>query len=96
VTRELDLSARLGGEEFALLLPGTALEDARMLAEHVRVAVSECSVTTASGEKLHVTASFGAAEFPTCPTIDALVRTADRALYEAKRAGKDRVVAATA
>ena len=96
VTRELDLPARIGGEEFALLLPGTALEDARTVAEHVRVAVSQCSVTTASGEELHVSASFGASEFPMCRTIDALVATADGALYEAKRGGKNCVVAATA
>jgi diguanylate cyclase (GGDEF)-like protein len=96
VTRELDLTARLGGEEFALLLPGTTLDNARTVAEHVRLAISQCSVSTASGEELHVTASFGASEFPTCGTIDTLIATADRALYEAKRDGKDRVVAATA
>jgi diguanylate cyclase (GGDEF)-like protein len=91
--RELDLAGRFGGEEFALVLPGTTLAGARRVAEQVRKAFAQIAVEGPSGELVHVTASFGASEFPSCPSIKALIAKADVALYEAKRAGKNRVVA---
>lgn len=93
--RESDYLARYGGEEFAMLLPQTGLEGAVALAEKIRAALSQHVFELANGtDGLHVTVSIGVAEHATTQgeTFDA----ADRALYEAKGAGKDCVVAAPA
>jgi diguanylate cyclase (GGDEF)-like protein len=87
--RESDLAGRWGGEEFLLLLPGADEEGAAQLAERVRIAVAERSIPAAPG--LTVTASFGAAEYAGETNTEELVVAADGALYQAKRAGKDRV-----
>jgi diguanylate cyclase (GGDEF)-like protein len=94
--RELDLPGRYGGEEIALVLPGTNLSGARALAEKVRKSLEELHVTTAQGNAVQVTASFGAACFPAQSGVEELVAAADAALYEAKRTGKNRVVTVTA
>ena len=91
--RELDLAGRFGGEEFALVLPGTAVASARRVAEQIRRALAKVTVEGPAGEVVRVTASFGAAEFPANASVASLVEAADRALYTAKRDGKDRVVA---
>jgi diguanylate cyclase (GGDEF)-like protein len=94
--RELDLPGRYGGEEIALVLPGTNLTGARALAEKIRKGLEELSLTTPDGDPFQVTASFGAACFPAQSSVGELVAAADAALYEAKRKGKNRVVTATA
>jgi diguanylate cyclase (GGDEF)-like protein len=94
--RELDLPGRYGGEEFALVLPGTNLSGARALAEKIRKSLEELLVTGPDGSPFQVTASFGAACFPAQSSVEELVAAADAALYEAKRTGKNRVVTATA
>jgi diguanylate cyclase (GGDEF)-like protein len=94
--RELDLPGRYGGEEFAVVLPGTNLTGGRALAEKIRMGLEELSHTTPEGIPFQVTASFGAACFPAQPNVGDLVAAADAALYEAKRTGKNRVVTATA
>jgi diguanylate cyclase (GGDEF)-like protein len=94
--RELDLPGRYGGEEIALVLPGTNLTGARALAEKIRKSLEELPFTTPEGIPFQVTASFGAACFPAQSSVEALVAAADAALYEAKRTGKNRVVTATA
>jgi diguanylate cyclase (GGDEF)-like protein len=94
--RELDLPGRYGGEEIALVLPGTNLSGARALAEKIRKTLEELEVTTPEGNTVHVTASFGAACYPAQTGVEELVAAADAALYEAKRTGKNRVVTATA
>jgi diguanylate cyclase (GGDEF)-like protein len=94
--RELDLPGRFGGEEIALVLPGTNLTGARNLAERIRKSVEDLQVPTPEGDPLQVTASFGAACFPTHSSAGELVAAADAALYDAKRDGKNRVVTATA
>ena len=92
--RGVDLAARLGGEEFAILLPETEAAGAEALAENLRAAVAEMRVPLANAE-VSVTASFGVAAFPETHTPDELMTAADLALYSAKRQGKDRVVAVT-
>jgi diguanylate cyclase (GGDEF)-like protein len=93
--RELDLVARYGGEEFAIVLAGSHLSDGVRLAERMRKAIHEIVVAGPAGEDAHLTMSFGVAEFPTYPGVDALVAAADAALYQAKRSGKDQVASST-
>jgi diguanylate cyclase (GGDEF)-like protein len=92
--REVDVAGRWGGEEFALVLPGTDLDGASMLAERVRTALEQRTILTPDGAPIRVTASFGVASAPPAAAASGLVGAADTALYEAKRSGKNRVVTA--
>jgi len=92
--REIDLAGRWGGEEFALLLPGTNLEGGYELAERVRHKLVRRKFVASDGERIRVTASFGVAAFPQAGTQEQLVAASDGALYDAKRSGKNRVAAA--
>jgi diguanylate cyclase (GGDEF)-like protein len=94
--RQLDLPGRYGGEEIGVVLPGTNLAGTRLTAERIRKLIEALEVQTPEGDRLHVTASFGAACFPLHSTVEELVAAADAALYEAKRGGKNRVETATA
>jgi diguanylate cyclase (GGDEF)-like protein len=89
--RESDLAGRWGGEEFVILLPGTEAEGGAQLAERVRAAFSEQAFRGRDGAVFGVTCSFGAAELRPADRERELFARADRALYEAKRLGKDRV-----
>ena len=96
--RGSDLLARLGGEEFCLLLPNTTSRQARQVAEKLRQACAASPVEWSSGEmqqQLAVTVSIGLAGSEPSGAIDlnALLNDADQALYEAKRSGRNRVVA---
>jgi diguanylate cyclase (GGDEF)-like protein len=93
-TRASDVPARIGGEEFAIWLPGATLEAAGRLAERVR-RVLEQSYWTWQGTPWTLTASFGVAHWnETAVQLDALVSQADQALYAAKAAGRNRVAQA--
>jgi diguanylate cyclase (GGDEF)-like protein/PAS domain S-box-containing protein len=85
--RPTDVFARLGGEEFAVLLAGTTLIEAGELAERLRTLVAAMRVATPQGE-LSITVSLGCA---TATGTNDLLRAADAALYVAKRTGRDRV-----
>ncbi|MBV8597446.1 MAG: diguanylate cyclase [Actinobacteria bacterium] len=89
--RDVDIAGRWGGEEFALVLPGTDAEGGAAVADRARRALLHREVRSPSGDVLRLTASFGVAAFPACPDSEALVAAADDALYLAKRAGRDRV-----
>ena len=92
--RSADTVARLGGEEFALLLPETTLEGALAVAERARISFEASDVHPRGGESLNVTASFGVADFPASADRGSLLYDADQALYAAKHLGKNRVAAA--
>jgi len=86
--RDGDLGFRYGGDEFALLLPGTDSQSARQIAERVRLAVAAVGPSGSFG----VTASVGIADAPRdAHSAEALVRVTDAALYRAKGSGGDRV-----
>lgn len=89
-TREVDCVARYGGEEFVLLLPETGVDEAERTAERIRERVA--LEAPAGGT---ITLSVGAAEFPTHgDTPEAVIASADSALYQAKHDGRNRVVRA--
>jgi diguanylate cyclase (GGDEF)-like protein len=90
--RETDLAARIGGEEFAVILPGTGLDGAVSLAENLRRDISVG--VELPDDALTLTASFGVAEHRSGEPAETLIGVADRALYRAKADGRDRVQAA--
>jgi diguanylate cyclase len=89
-----DLAARYGGEEFVAILPNTDLKGAMIVAENVRQAIHGKELLKRStNEKLgRITASFGVAAFRPNDTAGSLIERADRCLYAAKHAGRNRVV----
>jgi diguanylate cyclase (GGDEF)-like protein len=93
--RGVDTAARYGGEEIAVILPRTELVNAYNVGERIRGAIAELRITTDADppQALRVTASFGIAAYPESTATDGedLVRRADRALYRAKKTGKNRV-----
>lgn len=90
--REEDLVARLGGEEFVVLLPGAELPGALAVAERIRTAIRMCGVRCRSGACFSLTVSQGVAHSQAArDTLEHLLRCADAALYAAKNAGRDRV-----
>lgn len=93
--REVDVLGRVGGEEFAILLPDTPPEAAEQVAERIRAAVERTPVTLAGGSTVTVTISIGVARLdPSAHDLRALMRAADQALYSAKQGGRNRVARA--
>lgn len=93
VIRGSDVLCRWGGEEFLLLAPDCDMVDALRLAEKIRDKV-ETTVIAWGGEHLRVTVSLGVAQVEELETENSVLKRADDALYDAKRQGRNRVVAA--
>jgi diguanylate cyclase (GGDEF)-like protein len=91
VVRSIDTVARLGGEEFAVLLPDTGADTAMLVAERLRHGL-ERSADAASGIAAGYTVSIGAATLALGESIDAMLSRADAALYAAKASGRNAVV----
>jgi diguanylate cyclase (GGDEF)-like protein len=92
--REGETAARIGGEEFALLLPHTSANNAAIGAKRIRQAIGQATLETDSGHKLSVIMSVGVAcatDHATC-SADAIYRLAYQALYQAKKQGRNKVV----
>jgi two-component system, cell cycle response regulator len=94
--RSYDVLVRRGGEEFVLIMPGGNLVDAQEVAERIRVGVCESNIEAGEGVSIAQTVSIGAAEWNRQEDPDGLDRRADGAMYEAKRAGRNKVVLASA
>jgi diguanylate cyclase (GGDEF)-like protein len=92
-TRRVDVLVRRGGDEFALLMPSTSLEQARSIASRIQATIESSPVDVGSA-KVKQTVSIGVATWDGSETVEAFERRADTALYEAKRAGRNCVVAA--
>jgi diguanylate cyclase (GGDEF)-like protein len=91
--RDGDLFARFGGEEFALLLPNTTLEAAKVIAERLRLAIAIGNFLPESQPPLIVTASMGLSLIQLQDqAIEAILRRVDDALYRAKRSGRNCLV----
>jgi diguanylate cyclase (GGDEF)-like protein len=92
--RTVDRAARIGGEEFGLVLPHTGRDQAMEVARRAMQAISDTPMEAPGGLSLRVTASAGVAEIPsTASSAAELFASADKALYGAKSAGRNRVVA---
>ena len=90
-SRYCDTPARFGGEEFMLILPGTPIGEARIVAERIRSTLEKCMFNPRPGIHAGVTVSIGVAEAEPEEEGDALVHRADEAMYVAKKKGKNRV-----
>jgi diguanylate cyclase (GGDEF)-like protein len=90
MSRASDVVARTGGEEYLLILPDTSLDDARVLAERIRMAIAEHPLLV-SRQRIPVTVSLGVASVVGEADLDELYKEADRAMYLAKRGGRNRV-----
>jgi two-component system cell cycle response regulator len=93
-TRGVDLACRMGGEEFVIIMPETDLRRAFQVGERLRACIAADSFHVGQNDRLRVTASVGLATLdPAEDTAETLFKRADRALYVAKRDGRNRVIA---
>jgi diguanylate cyclase (GGDEF)-like protein len=92
--RDVDIVGRIGGEEFAFLLPQTDREHAVQVAERLRNTIAEAEIAIEGEQSLPVTVSIGVSAYAgTATNIAVLLNQADQLLYEAKRSGRNRVCA---
>lgn len=91
--RESDHIFRMGGEEFAVLLNATDLKGAELLAERLRKAVQSLSIKHAD-EKFNLTVSMGVTQYCVNESLEMMMERSDKALYEAKTSGRNKVVSA--
>lgn len=93
VLREVDCAARIGGEEFVLVLGGTTQGDAIVVAERIGARLREMQVSQVEPH-YRITASMGITEYRQSEELETIMERADRALYDAKRTGRNKVVIA--
>jgi diguanylate cyclase len=95
--RKQDLAARYGGEEMMVVLPGATLEECAEVAERIRRRIADARLTrrTTGQELSSVTVSIGAVRFRLAESAEAMIERCDRALYQAKRSGRNRTVTET-
>jgi len=87
-----ELFARVGGEEFAILVPHGTIETTHILAERIRASVEKLEFDVGSEHPIHVTLSLGVSELQAEDTAALLIERADAAMYEAKRSGRNKAV----
>jgi len=93
--RPTDLCCRIGGEEFVIIMPNTAEDQAASIAERLRRHIADAAFKSPRGDVIPVTVSAGIAGLiGRSDTPDALIRRADQALYSAKTQGRNRIMAA--
>lgn len=91
-----DFVFRYGGEEFLIVLVETSAEEAHVVAERIREQLASREIRLPAGGSVRVTASLGLAAFQDHPDYNELIETADKALYDAKNAGRNRTIIAKA
>ena len=89
--KRLDLVCRYGGEEFLMVLPGMDTQQAKDVAEAIRLACHDEKIKTPTGERIGFTTSIGVAELKDVDDIDSILQRSDDALYMAKDKGRDQV-----
>ncbi len=82
---------RIGGEEFCILLPGVEIDDAKKIAERLKKIIENREIKLEDGTTVKVTASFGVTQVKMGDTVKSILERADKALYKAKKEGKNRV-----
>ena len=92
IRRPADLAARYGGEEFAVILPHTDANGARRIAEHIRQGIQHLPPVAGDSEPITVSIGLSTWDKRSSASLEELLLSADRALYEAKNSGRNRVV----
>ena len=95
ILRKSDIISRFGGEEFLVLLPEISILNAQIVADRLRIAISETPVKGDNGEDVHFTVSIGMVPSSYSTDLQELIKASDEALYVAKNSGRNRVVALT-
>ena len=90
--RRVDVFIRRGGEEFLVVMPSTTTEQARATAERIRAGISDSELDLGDAVRVHQTVSIGVATWDGHEPPENLLRRADAAMYDAKKAGRDRVI----
>jgi len=90
--REYDIASRYGGEEFCILLPQTKIEEASIVAQRLRAAVESTQINIDEDKNINITISIGLSQLREKDKAEDLYKRADKALYDAKNRGRNRVV----